>query len=403
MRVLVADTLPESQIDRLQSRGHDVRYEPGLSASDLPGVIADAEVLVVRSTRVTADTIESGEALGLIVRAGAGTNTIDTEAASARAVYVSNVPGKNAVAVAELTMGLILALDRHIPENVAELRAGSWQKSRFSKARGLKGRRLGVIGLGSIGIEVAMRARAFGMKVLALERRDRSDESKDSIGELGIRLRPDLETLLPECDYVSLHLPSVPETVGLVDAGFLALMAEGSCLINTSRADVVVAEDLLAALDERDLRAGIDVFPDEPDSGEADFVSALTNHPRVYGTHHIGASTEQAQESVAKQVVKIVDDYCDGGIKNVVNLAAPMTHTTVIGVRHVDKVGILSKVFAVLRAGDINVEHMENHVFAGARAAKAVINVHGDFDAAIRKEIEDLEGVIHVEVLRESI
>ncbi|MGB8360239.1 MAG: NAD(P)-dependent oxidoreductase [Acidimicrobiia bacterium] len=403
MRVLVADTLPEPQVERLRARGHDVRYEPGLNASDLPGVVADAEVLVVRSTRVTAETIESGEALGLIVRAGAGTNTIDTEAASARAVYVSNVPGKNAVAVAELTMALILALDRHIPENVAELRAGSWQKSRFSRARGLKGRRLGLIGLGSIGIEVATRARAFGMKVLALERPDRSDESKDYISDSGIRLRPDLETLLPECDYVSLHVPSVPETVGLVDAGFLALMPEGSCLINTSRADVVVAQDLLAALDERDLRAGIDVFPDEPDSGEADFVSALANHPRVYGTHHIGASTEQAQESVAKQVVKIIDDYCGGGIKNVVNLAEPMAHTTVIGIRHVDKVGILSKVFAVLRAGDINVEQMENHVFAGARAAKAVINVHGEFNAAIRKEIEDLDDVIHVEVLRESI
>jgi len=403
MRVLVADTLPESQVERLRARGHDVRYDPGLNASDLPGVIADAEVLVVRSTRVAAETIESGEALGLIVRAGAGTNTIDTEAASARAVYVSNVPGKNAVAVAELTMALILALDRHIPENVTELRAGSWQKSRFSKARGLKGRRLGLIGLGSIGIEVATRALAFGMKVLALERPGRSDESKDYISDSGIRLRSDLQTLLPECDYVSLHVPSVPETVGLVDAEFLALMPEGSCLINTSRADVVVAHDLLAALDRRDLRAGIDVFPDEPDSGEAEFVSALANHPRVYGTHHIGASTEQAQESVAKQVVKIIDDYCGGGIKNVVNLAEPMAHTTVIGIRHVDKVGILSKVFAVLRAGDINVEQMENHVFAGARAAKAVINVHGEFNAAIRKEIEDLEDVIHVEVLRESI
>lgn len=403
MRVLVADTLPESQVERLRARGHDVRYEPGLNASDLPGVIADAEVLVVRSTRVAAETIESGEALGLIVRAGAGTNTIDTEAASARAVYVSNVPGKNAVAVAELTMALILALDRHIPENVAELRAGSWQKSRFSRARGLKGRRLGLIGLGSIGIEVATRARAFGMKILALERPGRSDESKDYISDSGIRLRPDLETLLPECDYVSLHVPSVPETVGLVDAAFLALMPEGSCLINTSRADVVVAQDLLAALNERDLRAGIDVFPNEPDSGEAAFVSALANHPGVYGTHHIGASTEQAQESVAKQVVKIIDDYCGGGIENVVNLAEPMAHTTVIGIRHVDKVGILSKVFAVLRAGHINVEQMENHVFAGARAAKAVINVHGEFNAAIRKEIEDLEDVIHVEVLRESI
>jgi D-3-phosphoglycerate dehydrogenase len=403
MRVLVADRLPESQIERLSGRGHDVRYEPGLTASRLPDVIADAEALVVRSTRVTGATIESGEALGLIVRAGAGTNTIDVETASNRAVYVSNVPGKNAVAVAELTMGLILALDRHIPDNVAELREESWQKSRFSKARGLKGRRLGLIGLGSIGMEVATRARAFGMKVLALDRPQRPEDTSEAIAELGIRLFPDLESLLPECDYVSLHVPAVPDTIGMVDAAFLRLMREGSCLINTSRADVVVAEDLLAMLDERDLRAGIDVFPEEPDSGEARFASELAKHPRVYGTHHIGASTEQAQLSVAKQVVKIIDDYCDGGMKNVVNLAEPMSHTTVVGVRHVDRVGILSEVFAILRAGEINVEHMENHVFAGARAAKAVIHLHGDFNAVVHKEIADLDGVIHVEVLRQIL
>jgi D-3-phosphoglycerate dehydrogenase len=403
MRVLVADRLPESQIERLSDRGHDIRYEPGLTASQLPDVITDAEALVVRSTRVNAATIEAGEALGLIVRAGAGTNTIDIEAASDRGVYVSNVPGKNAVAVAELTMGLILALDRHIPDNVAELRDGSWQKTRFAKARGLKGRRIGVIGLGSIGMEVAARARAFGMKVLALDRPGRPESRSEAIGELGIRLFPDLESLLPECDYVSLHVPAVPETVGMVDSSFLQLMPEGSCLINTSRADVLVAEDLLRLLDERDLRAGIDVFPGEPDSGEARFVSELAEHPRVYGTHHIGASTEQAQLSVAKQVVKIIDSYCDGGVRNVVNLAEPMSHTTVVGVRHVDQVGILSSVFAILRAGGINVEHMENHVFAGARAAKAVIHLHGDFDAALRKEIADLDGVMHVEVLRQSL
>lgn len=402
MRILVADRLPEPQLNKLVSRGHDVRYEPGLSASDLPDVIADTEALVVRSTQVTAETIEAGEQLGLIVRAGAGTNTIDMKAASARGVYVSNVPGKNSVAVAELTMGLILALDRHIPDNVVGLRDESWQKSRFSKARGLKGRRLGLIGLGSIGWEVAVRAKAFGMKVLSLERSDRPENLSEAIAELGMRLYPDLESLLPECDYVSLHVPFTPETSGLVDARFLSLMSEGACLVNTSRADVIVAEDLLDALNEKDLRAALDVFPGEPETGEARFVSELAKHPNVYGTHHIGASTEQAQESVAKQVVRIIDDYCDGGVKNVVNLAEPMSHTTVIGIRHVDQVGVLSQVFSVLRAGHINVEHMENHVFEGAKAAKAVIHLHGDFSNALRKEIEDLEGVIHVEVLRES-
>jgi D-3-phosphoglycerate dehydrogenase len=225
---------------------------------------------------------------------------------------------------------------------------------------------------------------------------------EDRISDLGVKLYPDLETMLPECDFVSLHVPTVDDTVGLVDRRFLALMKEGSGLINTSRADVIVAADLIAALDDKAMWAALDVFPDEPEAGEASFQSDLASHPHVYGTHHIGASTEQAQEAIAKQVVKIIDRYCEGGVKNAVNLAEPMSHTTVVGIRHVDKVGVLSRVFTVLRHADINVEHMENHVFAGARAAKAVINLHGDFDTAVRKELSELDGVFYVEVLRET-
>ena len=400
MRVLVADNFPEKQLDRLRKRGHDVRYEPGLDASSLPDAIADSEILVVRSTEVTRETLGRAEKLGLVVRAGAGTNTIDVEAASARSVYVSNIPGKNAVAVAELTLGLILALDRRIPDNVAALREERWRKAEFSKARGLMGRRLGVIGMGSIGVEVARRARAFGMKVRALER-GRDEEQNESLVEIGVDLVPDLESLLPECDFVSLHVPSTQETRGLVDTGFLDLMRTGSCLINTSRGDLVVAGDLLRALDEKAMWAALDVFPDEPESGEAEYRSALAQHPRVYGTHHIGASTEQAQEAIAKQVIKVIDSYSQGDVRDVVNLADPMRHTTVLGIRHVDRVGVLSEVFSILRGAGINVEHMVNHVFSGARAAKAVIHVRGDFGDAVRKEIADLDAVFDIAILRE--
>ncbi|HEU4895609.1 MAG TPA: NAD(P)-dependent oxidoreductase [Acidimicrobiia bacterium] len=400
MRVLVADKFPERQLEKLRKRGHDVRYEPGLDVVTLPDVIADSEILVVRSTEVSGETLERAHDLGLVVRAGAGTNTIDVDTASARSVYVANIPGKNAVAVAELTMGLILALDRRIPDNVAELRQERWRKSEFSKAKGLMGRRLGLIGLGSIGTEVAIRARAFGMKVRSLERA-RGDDEDEVATDLGIDLVPDLESLLPDCDFVSIHVPSTAETRRMVDREFLALMPDGSCLVNTSRADVVVAEDLLEALDEKSMWAAIDVFPDEPEVGAADFRSALSQHPRVYGTHHIGASTEQAQEAIAKQVIKTIDGYCEGEVRNVVNLAETMSHTTVIGIRHVDKVGVLSEVFSILRAADINVEHMENHVFAGARAAKAVMHVQGDFGDSVRKEIEELDAVFDVAVLRD--
>jgi len=401
MKVLVADKFPDRHLEKLSKRGHDVRYEPHLDASTLPGAIADTEILVVRSTEVTKETLESAGALGLVVRAGAGVNTIDVDTASARSVYVANIPGENAVAVAELTMGLILALDRRIPDNVSELRGERWRKSEFSKAKGLMGRRLGIIGMGSIGTEVAQRARAFGMKVRTLER-DREEEQDDTVSDLGIDLVPDLESLLPECDFVSLHVPSTTATRGMVDSKFLALMRDGSCLVNTSRADVVVAEDLLEALDEKSMWAALDVFPDEPEVGEADYRSVLAKHPRVYGTHHIGASTEQAQEAIAKQVLKTIDGYCEGEVRNVVNLAEPMSHSTVIGIRHVDKVGVLSEVFSILRAADINVEQMANHVFSGARAAKAVMHVQGDFDDTVRKEIASLDSVFDVTVLRET-
>lgn len=400
MRVLVADKFPERQLEKLRSRGHDVRYEPSLDADSLPGAVADAEILIVRSTEVAREVIEVGTEIGLIVRAGAGTNTIDVETASARSVYVSNIPGKNSVAVAELTMGLILALDRRIPDNVADLREEHWRKSEYSRAQGLMGRRLGIVGMGSIGLEVAARARAFGMKVAGVDKPERDEDTASRLGDLGVKLYEDLYDMLSDCDFVTLHVPSTPDTRGLVDGRFLSAMRDGAGLINTSRGDVVVTADLLEALDAKCMWAALDVFPDEPESGEASFDSPLAKHPRVYGTHHIGASTEQAQEAIAKKVLSVIDRYCDGEVENVVNLAEPMSHTTVIGIRHVDQVGVLSRVFSILRSAKINVEHMENHIFSGARAAKAVIHVHGDFNDKVRKELEDLEAVFQVAVLR---
>jgi D-3-phosphoglycerate dehydrogenase len=179
-------------------------------------------------------------------------------------------------------------------------------------------------------------------------------------------------------------------------------MRDGTWLINTSRGEVVVAEDLLDALDRKGIWAALDVFPDEPKAGRASYESPLAQHPQVYGTHHIGGSTEQAQEAIAKQVAKLIDGYSHGALNDAVNLAQPMPSTTVITVRHIDQVGVLSRVFAVLRSANINVEHMENHIFEGAEAANAIIHLHGDFDVAVRKELADLDAVLHVGVLRET-
>ncbi|HKC55637.1 MAG TPA: NAD(P)-dependent oxidoreductase, partial [Vicinamibacterales bacterium] len=172
MKVLIADQFEQVGIDGITAAGCEVIYQPTLADEQLAGALAStkADVLVVRSTKVTDAMLASGS-LSLIVRAGAGVNTIDVNAASRRGIYVSNCPGKNAIAVAELTFALILALDRRIAENVIDLRAGTWNKKEYSKAKGLFGRTLGIIGYGSIGQEVAQRAKAFGMPVVAWSRR----------------------------------------------------------------------------------------------------------------------------------------------------------------------------------------------------------------------------------------
>ena len=319
MRVLVADRLPTHFEKTLRSAGHECRSDPDLTEATLPEVVGDVDVLVVRSTRVTADTLSASDSLQLVVRAGSGTNTIDCDEATRRGVLVANVPGRNAAAVAELTMGLLLAVDRAIPDNASAQRAGHWDKRRFGAVgRGLHGRCLGIVGLGSIGLAVAERASAFGMVLMAQAKVSRSAEATRRIEVLGIQLVPDLVTLASEVDVLSLHVPLTAETRGMVGATVLDALQPG-VLLNTSRAEVVDSEALLARLDERLLRAGLDVFPDEPDSGTATWHSPLAAHPAVVGTHHIGASTEQAQEAVVAGAVDVITAFSAGELLNVVN------------------------------------------------------------------------------------
>jgi D-3-phosphoglycerate dehydrogenase len=216
-------------------------------------------------------------------------------------------------------MGLLLAVDRAIPDNTSELRAGRWDKKRFSAVgRGLYGRRLGIVGLGSIGLAVADRASAFGMRLLAQAKGSRSAQASRRIDELGIELVPDLVTLAAEVDALTLHVPLTAETRGMVGAEVLDALQPG-ILINTSRADVVDTDALLARLDGGLLSAGLDVFPDEPGGGTAEWHSQLAAHPAVVSTHHIGASTEQAQEAVVAGVVEVISAFDAGELLNVVN------------------------------------------------------------------------------------
>jgi D-3-phosphoglycerate dehydrogenase len=381
MKVLVADKFEQSGLEALKAAGCEVIFDPEASGDALVAAIkkTQAPVLVVRSTQVTEAMMDAG-ALSLIVRAGAGVNTIDVSAASKRGIYVSNCPGKNSVAVAELTMGLILALDRRIPDNVSDLRAGNWNKKEYSKAKGLMGQTLGLLGFGHIGREVAKRARAFGMPVLVWSRRFVGDAEAKATAQqdLGIEIVETPDELMKRSDIVSVHLALTKETKGFMGEALLKHAKIGAYIINTARAEVMDYAALAEAVKNKSIRVGLDVYENEPSSATATFVDTLCGSPGVFGTHHIGASTNQAQEAIAEETVRIIRTYKDSGkVPNVVNLAKQTPATHMLVVRHRDKPGVLAHVFEYLRVAHLNVQETENIIFDGAHAAVARINLDG--------------------------
>jgi D-3-phosphoglycerate dehydrogenase len=401
MKVLVADKFEKSGLEGLKAAGCDVVYEPDAKDETLLEAIRvhEADVLVVRGTKVTTAMLDAGR-LSLIVRAGAGYNTIDVAGASTRGIYVSNCPGKNAIAVAELAFALILSLDRRIPDNVAELRQGKWNKKEYSNARGLYGRTLGLLGVGSIGQEMIRRAAGFGLNVVLWSRRfdgERRPISEEEARELGIgraldtihvELAPTPADVAARADILSVHLALGQETGGLVNADLLAKLKPGSMFINTARGEIVDYQAVAAAVKERGLRVGLDVYANEPAGGTGTFADPLTALPGVYGTHHIGASTEQAQEAIAAETVRIVKSYKETGrVPNVVNLARRTPATHMLVVRHRDRPGVLAHVFDHLRRASLNVQETENIVFEGAQAAVARINLDGEPQSALCQRI----------------
>lgn len=397
MRVLLADPCHPRAVGKLSAAGFECIEKPQVEARELGPLLAGGEfdVLVVRSTLVTAEAIAASRSLSLIVRAGAGFNNIDVAAASARGIYVCNTPGRNAVAVAELTMALMLALDRHVADAAADLRQGIWDKPRYGASRGLKSRSLGIVGLGRIGMAVAERATGFGMRLHALRRPGRDPQVHRRIEELNITLHDDLVEMAALCDVLTLHLSGTEQVVG---SAVLAAMPAGAILLNTARAGLVDTEALLDAMDAKGIRAGLDVFEDEPSGATSDFASRLARHPGVVATPHIGASTEQAQEAVASAIVKVVKAYAGGRVVNCVNLETERVGSHVIVVRHEDRVGVLASVLAVLRRHDLNVAGMENRIFRDSTAAVATMDLSGIMSPEVGDEILGLPHVHHVEV-----
>ena len=373
MFVLIADKFEQSGRDGLKDLGCEVSFQPDLKDEALVEAIRaeNPDVLVVRGTKVTEPMLAAGQ-IKLVVRAGAGYNTIDVAAASRRGIYVSNCPGKNSIAVAELAFALILAVDRRVADNVIALRQGQWNKKEFSKARGLYGRTLGLVGVGKIGQEMIPRARAFGMPVIAWSR----SLTTERANKLGVEMRATPQDVARDADIVSVHVALNSDTRGFLSAEFFGAMREGAYFINTARGEVVDQPALVEAMKSRGIRAGLDVYAGEPTSGTAEFPDSIRNEPHMYGTHHIGASTDQAQEAIADETVRIVREFKETGkVPNVVNLArqTPATHRLVV--RHLDRPGVLAAVLEAIKSEHINVQEMENIVFEGAEAAVARINL----------------------------
>ncbi|MBW2690346.1 MAG: hypothetical protein JRC99_10510 [Deltaproteobacteria bacterium] len=392
MKILIADKLADEAVSQLEELGAHVTVDADLNPDTLPASIQDNEVLIVRSTKVKADTIGNATNLSLIIRAGAGVNTIDLKAANEKGIHVANCPGKNTDAVAELAIGLMIAADRRIVNASVDLRNGVWNKKEYGKARGLKGRTLGIIGMGAIGKSVTRKAQGLGMEVIAWSR----NLTEDQAAELGIEYKGSINEVAAEADVLSLHLASNDDTRGIINKEFLAQMKDGSILINSARGEVVNTKDLKTAIKEKGLRVGFDVFEDEPTGGKADF-NDTELADLITCTPHVGASTDQSTAAVADEVINIIKAYKNTGKPlNGVNQRQKSTAQNNLVVRHFNQVGVLAGVFDALRYEKINIEEMENMIFETGCAASCSLKLDVQPSAALIEKIASAENIIQV-------
>lgn len=392
MKVLIADKLSDKTVSALKALGMEATVNADLTADNLADAIDDSDILVVRSTKVNAKTISAAKNLSLIIRAGAGVNTIDLASANTRGIYVSNCPGKNTEAVAELALGLLIAADRQVVNATSDMRGGAWKKKEYGKARGLKGRTLGILGFGEIGKSVAVRAQSLGMRVLAWSR----SLTEEVAAEYGVGYSPNLTSLAGQCDAFSIHVAYKPETHHLINKAVLDAMKNGAILINTSRGEVVDTAALKAAIREKKLRVGLDVFENEPAGGEAEFADKELA-AMVTATPHIGASTDQASEAIADEVVRIVKTFQETGVPlNTVNIRARSSATQSLVVRHFNRVGVLAGILGRLRSSGINVEEMTNIIFEASKAACCTLLLDHAPSKEVLNEMGSDENIIEV-------
>ena len=392
MKILIADKLSAKTVSDLERTGAEVVIKPGLTADELPGVLKDVEVLIVRSTKVRASAIEAAPCLSLIVRAGAGVDTIDLDCASSKGIYVANCPGKNTDAVAELAMGLLIAADRRIVNASVAMRSGAWEKKEYGKAKGLKGRTLGIIGVGTIGKAMIKLAKGLEMNIAAWSR----SLTQESAAKLGIGYCADAEEVAKQADAVSVHLAANPETRHFIGEKFFKCMKDGAIFVNTSRGDIVDTRALKEAIRSKHLRVGLDVYENEPAVTEPVFQDKELAE-MIAATPHIGASTEQAAEAIADEVVLIVQAYRETGKPiNAVNIREKTSEGYSLVVRHYNRVGVLAGVLDELRSEGVNIEEMENIIFTGQLASNCTLKLDSKPSEELISRIRKDDNIISV-------
>ena len=349
-KILVADSIAKEGIDLL-AKHHEVVVKTGLKEDELCEAIKDADALVVRSqTQVTAKVLAAATKLQIIARAGVGVDNVDVEAASKHGVIVVNAPFANTMSTAEHAFGLMLAMARHIPQGHASLQAGRWDRSKFTGLE-LNGKTLGVVGLGRIGTEVARRARAFEMRVLAFD----PYVSDERFSALGVERRT-LEELFAESDFVTLHTALQAETRSLVNAELLAKSKKGIRIINAARGALIDEQALYDAVESGQVAgAAIDVFSAEPAVG-----NILTTHERIVVTPHLAASTNEAQDRAGVDVAEQVIEVLAGGAPRFpVNIPTVAAESMAVIGPFIDAAAAAARVARQIAAGNLQKVRIE--------------------------------------------
>ncbi|HEU5301058.1 MAG TPA: phosphoglycerate dehydrogenase [Acidimicrobiia bacterium] len=321
-RVLVSEAIAESGLDALRAAGFEVDERLGMTPEELLEAVPGAAALVIRSaTQVTERVLEAGADLVVVGRAGIGLDNVDVDAATRRGVMVVNAPQSNVLSAAEHTVALLLAQARNIPQADCDLKAGAWNRSKWTGVE-LHGKTLGVVGLGRVGVLVAQRLLAFGMQLSAYDPYVSAERAR----QLGVRLVPDLEELVRSADFLTIHLPKTPDTIGLIDAALLAHAKPTLRIVNTSRGGIIDEAALADALGEgRIAGAALDVFVEEPTTESPLFRLAST-----VVTPHLGASTTEAQDKAGQTIAEQVVLALRGEfVPYAVNVAASEANATV--------------------------------------------------------------------------